>query len=108
MNNDFFDKIEGKATVKDKSTSEKKNMYQVVAIILLIISGLIGIIFGVKEECTTGLYGSCSNTFDFSYTLIIWAPGFITFLFMYGFGEIIKNTKDSKLYLKNINEKLKK
>lgn len=102
MNNDFFEKIEGKATVKDKPTPEKKNMYQIVAIILLIISGLAGIILGVKEECTTGLYGSCSNTFDFSYTLIIWVSGFITFLFIYGFGEIIKQLKLANNQLENI------
>ncbi len=108
MNDDFFEKVEVKDITKKNFQTERKNIYQIIAIILFIISLLAGLVLSVKDDCSSGTYSSCTKIFDFGYTLLIWSLGFISFLFMYGFGEIIKNTKDSKLYLRNINEKLKK
>lgn len=66
--------------------------------------GIAGIILELREECTSGVYGSCSETFDFSYTLVIWISDFITFLFMYGLGEIIKLLKKANEQLTKINK----
>ncbi len=93
MNNDFFEKIEEKDITKNNFQTERKNIYQVVAIILFIISLLAGLVLSVKDDCSSGAYSSCTKVFDFGYTLLIWSLGFISFLFMYGFGEIIRQLK---------------
>ncbi len=107
---DLFDQIESAKKdlpkVKNISKDLKKhsfNEYQIIAIILFVISFCVGIIFGnLFSTCEASSYfysDSCLVTeFNFFLMIFIWLVGFIISLFIYSIGHIIA-------LLTQINEK---
>ncbi|MDD3241322.1 MAG: hypothetical protein PHQ64_00885 [Bacilli bacterium] len=96
-NDDFFNKLDNKSTGKDNS--DKKNIYQIVAIVLTIF-GIVGsFIISIEETC--GDYSICEQTLNFGILIIGFSTSLISGLFMYGFGEIIRQLKLTNNQLAN-------
>ncbi|MFV0250016.1 MAG: hypothetical protein ACK5HP_03160 [Bacilli bacterium] len=111
-NNDFFDKIEETTKTKpmtDKEVEEmgailsntfnnyqvdKKNIYQIVSIILMVLGVIASFMLSVGNDDPSTLF-------------IGIAISFVSGLFLYGFGEIIRQLKIANIQL-SINNKSKK
>ena len=96
MNNNFFEQLENKNNTTNNEMNDieenKKNIYQVVSIVLMILGVISSIILGAEAENTlTGIIGI--------------GVSLISGLFMYGFGEIIRQLKLANHKLLNIKDK---
>ncbi|MDD3186857.1 MAG: hypothetical protein PHD02_00045 [Bacilli bacterium] len=110
MNNDFFEGLEQKEENKPMTDKEvedmakalsgtfnnyqvdKKNIYQIVSIILIILGVIVSFILSVNTDSPSAL-------------IIGIAVSFVSGLFMYGFGEIIRQLKIANTQLSLIKKK---
>lgn len=88
MNNDFFDKLEP----NNNKQNDTKNIYQVVSIILMVLGCICSFILYVDSDDITILFIGCSISF-------------VSGLFLYGFGEIIRQLKIANSQLRNNKNK---
>lgn len=84
-----------RVNVDKDSVEVNLNGCKVVAVIFAVVGFIVGLIV-------------LANTYEPSLAFSVWTVVFVTVVFMYGFGEIIDNTKATKDYAKKIYELLSK
>lgn len=95
-NSNFFEQLENKGNTTNNGMNDvmedKKNIYQVVSIMLMILGVISSIVLGAATENTlTGFIGI--------------GLSLISGLFMYGFGEIIRQLKLANKNILNLKDK---